>query len=193
MQRSLQHWQGEAVTVEYRTFLLNPAIPSEGYDFAPYMQAKFGGRISLQQAFDGPRRLGAATGLVFNMDRISKAPNSILSHCLIALAPADRRSDLVDDVYAAYFEHGQDIGDLETLLGIGQKHGLEAGKLRAELTGGAVKQQVLREADEAYQLGVNAVPLFVFNHRYGLSGAQPPEAILNALRQVAAREQGEPA
>ncbi len=184
MQRSLQHWQGEAITVEYRVFLLNPTIPPHGYDFIPYMQAKFGGRISLQQAFDGPRRLGAAADLVFNMDKISKAPNSVLSHCLIALAPADRRDALIDDVYAAYFEHGQDIGDIETLLGIGQKHGLEAEGLRAELAGGAVEQQVLQEAEAAYQLGISGVPLFVFNHRYGLSGAQPPEVILNALRQV---------
>lgn len=185
MQRSLQQWQGESITVAYRTFLLNPNIPAEGYDFLAYMQTKFNDPISLQQALAAPRRLGAAAGLIFNMEKITTAPNSILSHCLIALAPESCQDDIIDDVYAAYFEHGQDIGDIETLLRIGQNRGLDADKLRAELSNGAVQQQIWQEAQEAYQLGVSAVPLFVFNHRYGLSGAQPPAVILNALRQVA--------
>ncbi len=188
MQRSLQQWTGAPVSVEYRAFFLNPTIPAAGYDFVPYMQAKFNGRVSLQQAFDGPRRMGEAAGLTFNMERIQKAPNSALSHCLIALAPEEIREAVIEDVYAAYFEHGQDIGDAETLVGIGVRRGMDAVRLRADLTGEAVRARVEAEAQDAYQLGITGVPFFVIDEKYAFSGAQPPEAITNVLRRVAELE-----
>ncbi len=190
MQRSLQEWQGEPITVEYRAFFLNDSIPPEGYDYIPYMQAKFKGRVSLQQLFDGPRQMGEAAGLVFNMDRIGKAPNTTLSHGLITLAPQEVREAVIDDVYAAYFEHGQDIGDLETLIQIGVRHGMDAVGLRTALAGAGINQQVVAEADQAHQLGISGVPFFIINDQYAFSGAQPPEVISNVLRQVVERERG---
>jgi predicted DsbA family dithiol-disulfide isomerase len=185
LQRSLQKWHGEPIQVDYQAFFLNSSIPPEGYDFIPYMQAKFNGRISLRDAFDGPRRMGESVGLVFNMEKISKAPNSTLSHCLISLAPEAVREVLIDDIYAAYFEHGQDIGDIETLLQLGQKHGMDADRLRVDLTGETARQQVEAQAQRAHQLGISGVPFFLINNKYGISGAQPPDVILNALRQIA--------
>ncbi len=155
----------------------------------PYMQAKFQGRMSLQQAFAGPTEMGKAIGLVFNMEKIAKAPNTMLSHCLIALTPEAAREALIDDVYAAYFEHGQDIGDSEALLRIGARHGLDASKLRTELLGAAIRAQVEQEAEEARSLGIEGVPFFVVNGRYAFNGAQPPAVILDVLRQVAERDQ----
>ncbi len=191
MQRSLQDWQGQAVQVEYRAFFLNPGIPPAGYDFIPYMEAKFNGRVSLAQAFEGPRRMGEAVGLVFNMDKISKAPNSTLSHCLIAIAPADIREQVIEAVYAAYFEHGQDIGDIEILIQIGKKFGMDEDRLRVDFSAETIRVQVEAEAREASRLGVSGVPFFVINDKYAFSGAQPPEVILNTLRQVAKLERGE--
>ncbi len=188
MQRSLQEWQGEPVQVEYRAFFLNDSIPPEGYDFIPYMQAKFKGRVSLQQLFDGPRQMGEAAGLVFNMDRIGKAPNTTLSHGLIALAPEEVREAVIEDVYAAYFEHGQDIGDLETLIQIGVRHGMDCESLKTTLAGAAIRERVEAEASQAQQLGISGVPFFIVNDKYAFSGAQPPETILKVLRQVVERE-----
>lgn len=145
--------------------------------------------MSLQQAFAGPTEMGKAIGLVFNMEKIAKAPNTMLSHCLIALTPEAAREALIDDVYAAYFEHGQDIGDSEALLRIGARHGLDASKLRTELLGAAIRAQVEQEAEEARSLGIEGVPFFVVNGRYAFNGAQPPAVILDVLRQVAERDQ----
>jgi predicted DsbA family dithiol-disulfide isomerase len=191
LQRSLQDWQGKPVEVEYRAFFLNPTIPPEGYDFIPYMQAKFNGRVSLEQAFEGPRRIGESVGLTFNMDKIRKAPNSTLSHCLIALAPQEVREDVIERVYAAYFEHGQDIGDPDTLIQIGEMFGMDADRLRVNLNAEAVRAQVEAEAREASQLGISGVPFFIINDKYAFSGAQPPEVILNTIQQVVKLEKGE--
>lgn len=190
MQRSLQEWQGEPVEVAYRAFFLNPSIPPEGYDFIPYMQAKFNGRVNLKDAFDGPRRMGEAAGLTFNMDKITKAPNSTLSHCLIALAPPDAREQVIEDVYAAYFEHGQDIGDIEILIQIGKKLGMPEDRLWVDLNDEKVRAQVEAEAREAGRLEISGVPFFIVNEKYAFSGAQLPEAILNVLRRVAEQEKG---
>lgn len=190
MQRSLQEWQGEPVEVAYRAFFLNPSIPPEGFDFIPYMQAKFNGRVDIKDALDGPRRMGEAVGLTFNMDKITKAPNSTLSHCLIALAPPDIREQVIEQIYAAYFEHGQDIGDVETLIQIGKKFGMSEDRLRVGLSGEAVRAQVEAEAREASRLGISGVPFFIVNKKYAFSGAQPPEAIVNVLRRVAGQEKG---
>ncbi len=177
--------------VVYRAFFLNPTIPPEGYDFIVYMEAKFNGRVSLEQAFEGPRRMGEAAGLVFSMDKISKAPNSTLSHCLIAIAPADIREQVIEAVYAAYFEHGQDIGDIETLIQIGKKFGMNENRLRVDLSAETVRAQVEAEAREASRLGVSGVPFFIINDKYAFSGAQTPDVIINTLLQVVKLERGE--
>lgn len=186
-----QQWTGETITVEYHPFFLNPTIPPEGYDFVPYMNAKFNGRISLQQALDGPTRMGAAIGLTFNMNRILKAPNSLLSHCLIALSPPSVREAVIEEIYAAYFEHGEDIGDLETLIAIGRTHGLDGHSLRSDLLQPALQAQVEREAGEAATLGINSVPFFIFNQHFGVSGAQPAHVLVNVLRQVESYPMGD--
>lgn len=185
MQRSLQDWQGEPVQVEYRAFFLNPSIPPEGYDFIPYMQAKFNGRVDLKDALDGPRRMGEAAGLAFHMDKITKAPNSTLSHCLIALAPPDIREQVIEQVYAAYFEHGQDIGAIETLVQIGKQFGMEEDSLRRGLADEMVRARVEAEAQDAHRLGISGVPFFVINDKYAFNGAQPPEVITQILEKVA--------
>jgi predicted DsbA family dithiol-disulfide isomerase len=176
----------EPVTLRYRTYFLNPALPPEGADFLPYMRAKGGHRIEPEQFFAAPRQAGAAVGLTFNFERMTKAPNTLLSHRLIALAPEDQREAVIDALYDAYFEHGQDIGDLETLLQIGAAHGMDAEAARAALQSEAARDEVLAEAEGAHKLGITGVPFFVIDERYAFSGAQPVSVMRSVLEKVRA-------
>ena len=171
--------------IVYRAFFLNPTIPPEGLPFAEYMRAKGGGRIPLEQFFAGPQQMGLATGLIFNFEQITKAPNSLLSHALINLAPAAVRDAVIEAVYAAYFEFGQDIGDLDTLVEIGAGQGLEPAALRARLAAGEGQAQAEADAQWATAHGINGVPFFIIDGKYAFSGAQPPEAIQRILARVA--------
>ncbi|MBC7878627.1 MAG: DsbA family oxidoreductase [Anaerolineales bacterium] len=184
MQRSLQDWQGEEITVEYKAFFLDPSIPPEGVDFRKKMNSKGGGRIPIEQFFDGPRQMGESVGLKFNFEAITKAPNTTLSHALIALTPNEKVDSVIDDVYAAYFEHGQDIGDIEVLLKVAEKNGMDAPSLKVHMMDAETRFKVQAEVDEAYQLGVSGVPFFVVNHKYAFSGAQPPQVITQILQKV---------
>jgi predicted DsbA family dithiol-disulfide isomerase len=184
LRAALREWAGEPVTVRYRTFFLNPGVPPEGYAFREYMQAKVAGRAPLEQLFEGPRRAGAQAGLTFNFEKIERAPNSELSHQLVALAPEEQREAVLDAVYDAYFEHGRDIGSIDTLLDIAEAHGMGRADTEARLRAGAASEEILGEAQTAHELGITGVPFFVLDGRYGLSGAQPPSVLLQAMRQA---------
>lgn len=186
LELALERWQGEPVEVRYRSFFLNPGIPAEGYEFGPYMLAKGGGRMKLEDFFDAPRRMGEAVGLTFNFEQIGRAPNTLLSHRLIALAPDDKRRAVIDTVYSAYFEFGRDIGDLDVLVDIAATCGLDAGETRRRLLSDEATDQVEADMDFAHRAGITGVPFFVLNDRYAFSGAQPPEVILRVMGQVAA-------
>lgn len=181
LQLALAEWDGEPVTVRYRAFFLNPNIPPEGYDFRPYMLAKGGGRLTLEDFFAGPRQRGAAVGLTFNFEAIERAPNSLLSHRLVYLAPEERRPDVLEAVYAAYFEHGRDIGDVDVLADIARETGLDAAAIRAQLATDAAESEVVADVDFARQAGISGVPFFIFNNRYAFSGAQPVEVIRRVM------------
>jgi predicted DsbA family dithiol-disulfide isomerase len=182
LQLALERWTGGEVAVRYRAFLLNPNLPPEGADFHTVMRAKGGGSIPLEYFFQAPTEKGAAVGLRFNFEAITRAPNSLLSHELAALTPLVQQGAVLESIYAAYFEHGLDIGSLEVLLDIAGQHNLDRYDVRTQLENHAARGQVMDEIEQAHALGIQGVPFFVFNRRYGLSGAQPPEMILQAMQ-----------
>ena len=184
LKQALAQWDGQPVEVRYHTFFLNPSIPPEGYNFREYMAAKGDGQVPMESWFARPREMGAQVGVTFNFEKIKHAPNTLLSHRLIAMAPADEREAVIDAVYAAYFEHGRNIGELEVLAEIAAAHGRDPDEVRARLATDEAEQQVLADAAHGQQLGVTGVPFFVFENRYGFSGAQPPAVILQVMQQV---------
>lgn len=117
-------------------------------------------------------------------EAITRAPNTLLSHRLIALTPDSHKEAMIDAVYAAYFEQGRDIGDLAMLLDLAGAVGLDREAMRALLLSDAGEEQVLADAAWARHAGISGVPFFIVNDKYAWSGAQPPEAILQMLRQI---------
>lgn len=184
LQTALAQWDGEPVTIEYHTFFLNADIPADGYPFRDYMSAKGSGQVPLEQWFAAPRMMGQRAGLTFNFEQIERAPNTLLSHQLIALAPDEKREAVIDAVYAAYFEHGRDIGSIDVLAEIASAHGLDGELTRQQLLAGDKREVVLGDTTQAAQIGISGVPFFIFNQRLAFSGAQPPEVILDVLRQA---------
>lgn len=185
LKQALENWGGSA-DIHYHTFFLNPDIPPEGYEFKSYMHAKGGGQVPLEGWFDAPRRAGQAVGLEFNFEKIERAPNSLLSHCLIALSPADQREAVIDALYDAYFRDGRDIGDLDTLIAIAAQVGLDGESLRTRLLSGEARDLVEEEARTAHEMGITGVPFFILDQKFAFSGAHPPDRIVRVLQQVSA-------
>jgi predicted DsbA family dithiol-disulfide isomerase len=182
---ALEQWQGDPVSLRYHSFFLNPDIPPQGYDFAPYMLQKGGGRMSLEDFFAGPRQMGAAIGIDFRFEAIQRAPNTTDSHRLMMLAPDALKDPLLEALFAAYFHHGQDLSDHGVLLSVAQTLGLDLAAVREMLAGDQFRAEVALEMDIAAQIGVRGVPFYVFHNKFAFSGAQPPETILRVMQQTA--------
>lgn len=186
LELALTEWDGEPVEVRVRPFFLDPTIPPEGSDFKAHMLAKGGGRVTLEEFFARPRQMGADVGLMFNFEDISRAPNTELSHRMLALAPDEHKGALLEGIYAAYFEFGRDIGDPEVLLDVAESVGLDREELAERLRQGDGRAEVQSAVESARRLGISGVPFFVINDKYAFSGAQPPAMIKRVLEQVEA-------
>ena len=189
LQLALAEWSAERpnepVEVVSRSLFLDPTIPVEGREFATTMAAKGGGRLALEDFFAEPRRRGQAVGLTFNFEAITRMPNTMLSHRLVAIAPAETREAVLEAIYAAFFEYGQDVGRLDTLLDIAAGQGLDRVAVAEQLATDAGRAAVQADVRMAQELGIRGVPFFVFDRRYALSGAQPPEKLRAALERAA--------
>lgn len=179
---------GETPEPVYHAFLLDPSVPPEGLPFRETMTGKFGNARQVDDMLARVTEAGAAVGLTFRFDRISRMPNTLLAHRITALLPRERQGDWIDAVMTDYFEHGRDIGDADVLLDIAAGLGFDSADLRARLDAGEGTRQVEDDLAAAQAMGINGVPFFVLNRRYALSGAWPADRFLEAFRQVADRE-----
>jgi predicted DsbA family dithiol-disulfide isomerase len=168
-----------AVEVTWRPFQLNPDMPPEGMERTAYIAAKFGGSNQADRIYANIAAAGTGVGIPFAFDRIRRTPNTRDAHRLIRWAAAQNRADaVVEGLFHAYFIDGRDIGDRASLAEIAGSAGLDAGDARCRLDGASDIEPVLAEDRGARRLGINAVPCFIFDRHYAVSGAQEPEFFL---------------
>jgi predicted DsbA family dithiol-disulfide isomerase len=171
--------------LRWRPFQLRPEMPKEGVAWADFEVQKFGGHEKARQIFARVTGIGAEDGIDFRFDRIQVAPNTLYAHRLVLFAREQRREwEAVEALYAAHFTEGRNVGDLSTLVEIAEGIGLDAGAARAYLLSDRDTAAVTESQDEAYSVGVQGVPFYVFDGQYALSGAQPVETFLWALDEV---------
>ena len=183
LEAALRAWDGETVTVTWRPFLLDRDVPAAGVPLRDFYIAKFGAE-NLLPMFERVESAGRSAGLEFNFDRAIRAPSQE-AHRLIQLAPDDKKTAVLDGLHQAYFNDGQNIADPEVLADVAAAAGIDRVETlrRLETDEGVAETEAAIE--DAYRLGVTGVPFFVFDNRYALSGAQPTQTILAAMRQTA--------
>jgi predicted DsbA family dithiol-disulfide isomerase len=176
--------------IEWRPFLLNPDMPQGGVDRKWYLSTKFGGIESAKRVYKSIALAGANVDIDFNFDAIAITPDSTLSHRLIYKMCAERPdigNALVEDIFAAYFLRGRDIGHPDVLVDIAMRHGADRSEIIDYLHSDMDYDFVVQESRLAHQLGVSGVPCFLFNGRHALSGAQEP-GILQRMIRLARQE-----
>jgi len=173
------------VRVRWHPFQLNPTMPAEGMDRREYRTAKFGS-WERSQALDAQVAAASeAEGIGFDFVRIARTPNTLDAHRLIALAGEQGVQDVVvEALFSGYFTEGRDLSDRETLLGLAAHAGLDR-RSAESLLGGDWGLESLRHAEmQALRIGVQGVPFFVINGELVISGAQQPQAFLDAFSRV---------
>jgi predicted DsbA family dithiol-disulfide isomerase len=175
--------------LRWRPFQLRPEMPKEGVPWSDFEVQKFGGHEKAQQIFARVTSTGAEDGIDFRFDRIQVAPNTQDAHRLVLFAREHGREwEAVAALFSAYFTEGRAVGELDTLVAIGEEIGLDAGAVRDYLQSDLNADAVTGSQQEAYSVGVEGVPFYVFDARYALSGAQPLETFLWALDEVTKAE-----
>jgi predicted DsbA family dithiol-disulfide isomerase len=174
------------VKVAFRPFFLDPTIPEEGLDRQQYMQAKFGAE-RLKTLHDPLISAGKADGIAYAFDQITRQPSSLNAHRLIRWAHIiESERSVTEALFTAYWCWGKDISDIEVLKTIAIVNGFNADEIAELLVSDKDKIEVMQEAQMAQQMGVTGVPTFVFNAKYGMSGAQSVAALIALIRKVVA-------
>lgn len=176
------------VKVQWRAFELDPGAPAvqpASPSLVERLAAKYGMPVAeAQRRIDDMTTLGRGEDIDFRFDRV-RGVNTFAAHRVLSLA-AERgvQAAAKARLMRAYFTEGEVLSDPETLVRLGGEVGLQADDVRAALQDDARAEAVRAEEREARSLGINGVPCFVFDRRVGVSGAQPPEALLRVLREV---------
>ena len=186
-----------AFDVKWRPYRLDPTVPAGGMDRQAYMRAKFG---------DDPMKIvemhkliaaeGAKDGIEFDFAAITRRPDTINSHRLIRWAEAAGVQDeVVERLFVAYFENGEDIGDIRVLADIADICGMDGVDMAQMLESDQDRALVEREDQIAHEMGVTGVPAMIFGNRLAVSGAREPELLVSVIDRVTemAAQQGQPA
>jgi predicted DsbA family dithiol-disulfide isomerase len=195
LDKALAATSGIDVTVRWRPFQLDPTIPPEGKDRKAYMLAKFGSEQKLREIHARIMPLGAAEGIAFDFDAITRSPNTLDAHRLIRWAGAagpEVQNRLVRNLFQSYFEKGQDTGDAAVLVEAAREAGMDAAVVESLLPTDADREAVATEAATASRMGITGVPCFLLEGKYAVMGAQDEGTLADAIRQIsAAKARGE--
>jgi predicted DsbA family dithiol-disulfide isomerase len=181
---------GEAdVEIVWRSFELDPDAPRvQGEPMLEHLAQKYG--MTLEQAEAAQARVtqtAAGEGLDYHLADTQRG-NSFDAHRLIHLARTRGLQDEVKERFLrAYFTEGERIGEPETLARLAVEAGLDPAEVDETLATGRFADEVREDERRARLLGINGVPFFVLDERLGVSGAQPTEVFVRALRQAAAQ------
>jgi predicted DsbA family dithiol-disulfide isomerase len=174
------------VEVVWRSFELDPSAAREReLPAAEHLAAKYGMSVEQAQASQAQlTELAAAEGLEYHLDR-TRGGNSFDAHRMIHLAAAHGLQDAAKErLMRAYFTEAEPIGDPDTLVRLMSEIGIAEDEARAVLEGDAYAEAVRADEHIAYRIGIQGVPFFVLNRRYGVSGAQPADVLLEALART---------
>ena len=183
LERALDRWDGPPVELHWHPFLLNPDTPPEGEPFRESLASKMGQDPA--PMLERVSEAGAAVGVRFDWPAVQRTPNTIMLHLLYAILPEEHRTAMIDRIGIAYFEQGRDIGDLATLTAIGEEGGLDPELTARALQRPELQSAIISEVTQAAELGISGVPLFIFDNRLAINGAQSPETFAAALAQAA--------
>lgn len=176
----------DKVHVIWKSYLLDPGLVSDSTKsihqhlaaskgWTPDYAKEMGKHVSA---------MAKEEGLQYNLDQV-KVANTFDAHRLIQMAKQKNRGDEMEEfLFRAYFTEGKNLADPEVLKAIASLIGIENEEVETMLRGKGYAKEVLEDLKAAEDIGVSGVPFFVFNRKFAVSGAQPSETFLKALKKA---------
>lgn len=183
----------DEVEVTFRSFQLDPSAPKET-DKSIYelLASKYGQTVEwAKQANENVKSMGAKAGLSLDIDAI-KPTNTFDAHRLIHLAKEEGKQKEAKDAFlSAYFEKGLNVSDTEVLKAVMEDLGINKDEVEKVLNSDQYASAVRDDVALSQKYGIQGVPFFLINQKYGVSGAQPVESFVDALSQIREEEVSE--
>ncbi|MCO8309640.1 DsbA family oxidoreductase [Pseudomonas mandelii] len=169
------------ITTVWHGVQLLPQLPVEGEPFADFYRKRLGNADAVAMRQAQVQQAAKAVGVSIDFSRIATMPNTADAHRLLervsVLGNPARRDALLERLFAAYFQKGEDLGCRETLLAIARSCGIDAEAVADCLKGDA-------SPFDGIPGGASGVPSFQFDRRMTMVGAQPAEALLSAMSEA---------
>lgn len=176
--------KSEKIKLNWRSFQLNPKLPAQGIARSEYTSTKFGGEERAAQVYERISDAATGVGLALNFEKILTQPNSSRMHALIYAAESVKKDhQLVESLFKAFFIDGVDLTQKDKVSSIAQSTGLERDLIDSVFDDDLFMDRVDEDIQQSSEIGIQGVPFFIINQKIGLSGAQPPEAIVEAVEQ----------
>jgi predicted DsbA family dithiol-disulfide isomerase len=181
-----------AVEIEYHSYELAPDTPIDFEGSEVDFLAGHKG-IPVEQArgmIDRVTGIAAQAGLDYDYDALQHT-KTLKAHELLHFAKEQgRQLELSERLFRAYFTEGRHVGRIDELVELATEVGLDADAAREAIESGRFALAVQADIAQAGAYGINGVPFFVFDGKYGVSGAQPVEVFSQVLTQVAEERDG---
>jgi predicted DsbA family dithiol-disulfide isomerase len=186
LERALDQLNGAALArITWRPYQLNPTMPKDGMARTTYLAAKFGSLDAFRQMEEHVLTAGAAEHIPFAFQRVARTPNTFLAHRLMWHAEQQGcQDDVVESLFRGYFTEGADIGSVPVLGQLAGRAGLDAVAVESFLQREEGTTEVKAEEAAGHRIGIRGVPYFVLNGSISISGAQPPDIFVSAIRQA---------
>ena len=189
LESALDLWRAkhpdETPTVRWHPFQLNPHLPESGVPRKQYLENKFGGPERAKEIYARVITAGKRAGIDFAFDNIQVQPNTVDAHRLMHYAAEHGRQDeMAEVIFRRYFLEGADLTKKETLAQIAQQAGLDRDEVATYLASDTDRDLIEEQDRRARAIGVEGVPFFIINQRLALSGAQPPDVIVEAMEKA---------
>ncbi|MGP3910848.1 DsbA family oxidoreductase [Nonomuraea sp. 10N515B] len=179
----------DEVEIHWHSFQLDPSHPKGHREpSSDRLAEKYGASpAQVREMTQRVTDLAAAEGLTYALDKAISV-NTIDAHRVSHLAARHGLGARMHErLLSAHLVEGEVVDDPDTLVRLAAELGIPEDETRKVLDGDAYEDAVQADISEARSLGITGVPFFVLNRAYGVSGAQPADAFLSALRT--AREQ----
>ncbi|HEU4756847.1 MAG TPA: DsbA family oxidoreductase [Agromyces sp.] len=180
------------VEIEYHSFELAPDTPVdfEGSEVDFLAGHKGLPPAQVEQMLERVTGIAAAAGLEYDYDALQHT-KTVKAHELLHFAKEQgRQLELSERLFRAYFTEGRHVGRIDDLVELAAEVGLDADAAREALESGRYGAAVQADIAQAGAYGIQGVPFFVIEGKYGVSGAQPAEVFAQVLTQVAGERDG---
>ena len=171
-------------TLNWRSFQLNPQLKNEGILRKDYITNKFGEGANSEIIYERVRLAGEAVGLTMSFDKIIMQPNSSKMHSLIYAAKETNRDiELIENFFKAFFIDGMNLTDFEIVSKVALDSGLDSETINGVFHDNLFEKFVQEDIIMSKKYNITGVPFYVIDDSIGISGAQPPEVIVDAINQ----------